>query len=123
MLLLEDRQQALEELARIVREAGTEGWDGYHGRPVSREAIDRATLFIQALPGDLPRPEISAEPDGEIGLEWFVDNRHRISVSLGAERRGAFAGISGSAEWYGAEEFSGQIPLTLIHQIRGVLNS
>lgn len=121
MVVLEDRQQALAELSRIASETSRSGWDGYGAAAVASEVLARSKKFIEELPDDIPLPDLSAEPDGEIGMEWFVDERHRFSVSVGSRSKVAFAGISGSAEWYGAEEFTGPIPHTLIYQIRGVL--
>jgi hypothetical protein len=53
-------------------------WDGYGAARVSRETIERAFLFLQAvMPATAPAPDIGPTKDGYLAFEW-----HRLSADL-----------------------------------------
>ena len=41
---------------------------------VDRDTVNRAVACLNLLPGQIPRPQASPSPDGEIGLFWFHNN-------------------------------------------------
>lgn len=90
-------------------------------------SLENAFRFIRALPEDVPLPEVSVDPDGEIDFEWYSE-RSTASVSIGSELELSFAYWgrdvgegAGELKWDGS-----RIPielLDLINRIGGTFNS
>lgn len=126
-----ERSQALYGPARATIQAMLEmaggchepDWDGYGADPVLQEGLDRAAAFIRALPGDLPMPQPSIEPDGEVALEWLVARNRMLSVSFGEGERVAYAMVDGTDKLKGVVRVGpGSVPKVLrvlIEQIVG----
>ncbi len=112
---------ALHQLATVFVEASKPNWDGYGAVPVTLSAMRNAERFLQSLPSDFLDVEISAEPDGEIAIEWFRNSRV-LSVSIGADQRIAYAGRDGSDRWRGTSTFIDSIPYRLFEDIRRLLS-
>ena len=51
------------------------GWEGEGSIGVAVATCQVARELVESLPTKFRTPEISAEPDGHIHLEWFVSNR------------------------------------------------
>ena len=68
--LFDLKEDALKKLYELVAECTEADWDGYGAEAVSQSAVEYSAHFIRRLPEDLPLPEISVEPDGEISLDW-----------------------------------------------------
>ena len=60
---------ALEELEKVYEECSEANWDGYGAMPISRDTYSEARKLLRMMPSSLQRPDISAEPDGEITFE------------------------------------------------------
>ena len=80
---LTTRESTLANLARVYAECREPGWDGYEAEPVSAEAYHFAARFIMALPAVFPAPDVTADPDGEISLEWDCGRWKALSLSVG----------------------------------------
>lgn len=90
------------------------GWDGYGGTPISPETIAQAKRFIDALPEEIPTPDIAGEADGDIGFEWYKSPRRLLSVSISAAGVLAYAGLLGDAgSASGTEQFVDEIPVNI----------
>src|SRR5206468_1276723 len=63
-------ERALGELEDTKKEASVEGWNGYGARPMNPEAYMNARVFLESMPSTAPFPEISADPDGDVALDW-----------------------------------------------------
>jgi hypothetical protein len=85
-----DRISALAELEQ--------NWDSYGGLPVASEAISMARVLLSKLDlEDLPKPHVTAIPDGGIGLHWRIAKRdleieieptgeiHRLKTDVGGD--------------------------------------
>lgn len=77
------RTSVINALLQLNTECSTEGWDGYQAAPVGQCALNNAYSFFKTLNPNIPAPELSPEPDGEIALEWYGDNNSVISISIG----------------------------------------
>ncbi len=110
-----------DELCDVYLECKNPNWDGYNAIPVSIEICKAALKFTQALPIDIPAPEVSAEADGEISFEWYQGTKKIFSVSIGANNRLSFAGIDGDEEWYGVSTFIDQISPKVISGIFSII--
>jgi hypothetical protein len=99
-----------EVLTEIYNEARLSNWDAYGAQPVSFETYCQSERFIKLLPNDLPLPDVSAHPDGEIVFEWRIPSGKILSVSIGDGNFVTYAGLFGSTERYGVEDFIDEIP-------------
>jgi len=109
-----EAERAITELAEVQDSAALPGWDGYGARPVNLWACAHARLFIEALPTTAPAPEVSADPDGEVALDWIFGPRKALTVSIGASGRCAFAWIRGPRTYRGTEWLNDGIPKIII---------
>jgi hypothetical protein len=73
-----------------------EGWDGYQGRPISRQSVASALAFLVEARDRLNQAGVAmAEPfaspvsNGTVQLEWCVDGRD-VEIEF-TERRGVRA--------------------------------
>ena len=97
----------ISELWKLADECAVENWDGNDAAAVDELAVDRAIEFIRALPHAVPMPELAAEPDGSISLDW-IQSRHRLfSLSIGASERIAYAWLDGADNGHGVAHFDG----------------
>jgi hypothetical protein len=103
-------ENALAELDSVCAGTTQEGWNGYGARRLSADAAYYARLFLQALPPSAPVPEVSADPDGEIALDWQFAPGMALSVSIGAAGRCSFAWMRGRRTYSGTEWVDDDIP-------------
>ncbi len=102
------KAEAIASLRDVEAECADIGWDGADAQPVDNAAARRAEALIRAWPDDVRLPEVAAEPDGAISLDW-VRSRHRVfSVSVGPRDRLAYAWIDGADRGHGAVGFDGE---------------
>jgi len=120
MAIHEAKIDVTAHLAAIAAECAAPNWDGYGAIPVIPVTIAHAHRFLDALPADVPAPQVGAEPDGHVTLEWHRAARRTLSVSISPEGELHYAALLGSAKAFGTEEFSGEVPqiiLDLIHRV------
>ena len=94
---------ALNELDDVRAEAGLEGWNGYGAKPMHPDAYHNAKLFLEAMPTTAPSPEVSADPDGDVALDWVFGERKALSVSVEAAGRCTFAWMRGLRTYRGTD--------------------
>jgi hypothetical protein len=87
---------------------------------VSEEVKETAIRFIQNLPLGFPQPDVIAEPDGHINLEWYQSPRRVISVSVAPNNRLHWAALIGTETPRGAARYIDRIPATILDQIARV---
>jgi hypothetical protein len=112
------REESRNQLIDAYTEAAHDGWDGYGARSVEPTAIFNASMFIDSLPSNIPMPDVSIDPDGEISFDWSYGPRRQFSISLGARNVMSYAGLFGSDKVAGSEQFQGIIPRTLLYYIQ-----
>lgn len=96
-------ESALNELDAVRGEAGFEGWNGYGAKPLNPDAYQNAKLFLEALPTTAPSPEVSADPDGDVALDWIFGHRKALTVSIGPTGRCTFAWMRGMRTFRGTD--------------------
>jgi hypothetical protein len=96
-------ERTLNELDEVRAEAGFEGWNGCGGKPMHPDAYQNAKLFLEAMPTTAPSPEVSADPDGDVALDWVFGDRKALSVSIGAAGRCTFAWMRGLRTYRGTD--------------------
>lgn len=107
-------REAISSLNEVAEGAADADWDGYGAVPVNASALDHAARLIGVLPTNLPVPEVGADPDGEISLEWFRDADWVFSVSVGARGQLSYAGRFGRSRVRGIEEGTDEFPAPLL---------
>ena len=65
--------QSRSELLHGFEAYSIEGWDGYDAEPLSKNALDAARDWLDALPHWIPNPDIAPGADGSIGIDWTYD--------------------------------------------------
>lgn len=78
---------AIDELGTIWDECNRQDWDGHGAVPVSFATYRKAVDLLEALPADLPIPEVVPENDGELAFEWRDERGQALSVSLAPNGR------------------------------------
>ncbi len=116
------RRKALSVLDDVHAECSTDNWDGYEARCVTSATKDQAGVFIRLLPASIPPPEISAEPDGEIAIEWHRGRSRALSVSVGENDELTYAGLFGRSRAHGTEVLDDELPETIAALLRRLLS-
>ena len=105
-------------LIEACSRASEDGWDAYGGRGVSPTAYITAGALLRVLPEQVPLPEISVHPDGELALDWVVGKRKTFTISVAEDGTLSYAGLFGKNKVTGREVFFGVFPATLIPHIK-----
>lgn len=115
-------REALGELEDIVTECSEHGWDGYDGEPVDRLSVSEASRFLLALPANIPAPQVSVDPDGEVSMDWEGTPDTLFSVSIRGDGRLSYAGRFGIRRARGTEYLSDEIPRQVMDHVRRALS-
>lgn len=110
--------EAFDELAEVWEECRHPGWDGYGAMAVEPETLRGAYMLIESLPLGFPRPSISAEPDGQLTLEWRNSPTRLLSVSVDPEGFLHYAGLFGASKRYGTLAYFSSTPPELLQLVR-----
>jgi hypothetical protein len=94
-------QEAFEELADVYNDCRNPGWDGYGAAAVEQETLRMAYTIIESLPLGFPRPSISAQPDGQLTLEWYHAPTRTLSISIDPDGFIHYGGLFGSEKHFG----------------------
>lgn len=98
------KDSLINKLISISKERSHENWDGYDASPINYHALENAISFSMKLPKDIAIPEVTAEPDGEIALEWYGKGGSVFSISFGETKVISFAGLfSDGKKVYGTD--------------------
>lgn len=109
------------EINDLYDECSIKNWDGYGARPLYRSLRKVIEKFLKVLPQNIPAPEVTPEPDGEVSLEWYYAKDEIFSISIGRKNRLAYAAIDGERRSSGIEVFKDTIPKSLIFQLKTFL--
>lgn len=107
-------ENAKTELNEVFTEASVENWNGEGAKAVSYDTYQKACEFINYLPEILPEAEISADPDGEISIEWYGKGNRVFSVSINDMGKLSFAALYGKKSLHGVDFFNCEVPDSLL---------
>lgn len=106
---------ALRELDEVYSERSEANWDGYGASAVHHLTYEKAQEFLNNLPSAVGSPEIGADPDGEIVLEWFRSSSRLLSISLALNGRLTYIYRNGATRMRGTFWFlDDEVPQELI---------
>lgn len=102
------------ELAGLLDKHGCDNWDGDGADALADVTVAVATEAADDLPSDIPRPDVSVTPSGEIDLTWFVaDGSVSLSIAPDGSDIVLTAMLGGGTEYSGSEPWRGSIPKTM----------
>jgi hypothetical protein len=81
MLPSSEHRQFHLDLEEVKKSCSMENWDGYGALPLNKTSVFLAERFIKSRPSDLPYPELCPEPDGDLGMDWTI-NQHQLALSI-----------------------------------------
>lgn len=82
-----------------------------------------AQRFLLALPGHFPAPELAADSDGEITLDWHGEGDRMLALTLRSDGRLTYACRLGPLRRkHGTELFVDAIPTDILECIQKVAN-
>lgn len=114
----EGHRSAFTQLVDCLEECSQEGWDGEDAAEVLVQAFSNARHFLTLLPNAYPAPEVAADPDGDVLLDWIVSRQRMFSVSIGGGDRIAFAGLIDGNTIYGSERITDRFPPQLAEYLQ-----
>ncbi len=110
---------AIERLDEVYNECSEANWDGYGAKPISHETYFEARKLLTMIPLSFLMPEILAEPDGEIGFEWYKDKDSVFVISVSGNNIITYAGLFGTSnKTHGTECFADELPRIILENIR-----
>lgn len=115
------RRELKREIRSLASEFAHSNWDGEGADPVDALTVTNAIRFIDSLSMGLPEPEPGVHPDGEFVFEWIGRKGHRLSISINATGRMAYAFRHLPRKNNGTEWLGDQIPEQIIKYITSFL--
>lgn len=109
--------QALADIEAIQQEASFDGWDGYGAKALDADACAVTVSFLDALPTTIPIPEISADNDGEVALDWIFEPRKALTISINGRGRCSYAWMLGQSTVRGTDWFTDEIPANVAYAL------
>lgn len=114
-------RQAVSSLMDLMRECSQAGWDGYEAPAISGDSANNAIQFIRTIPLNIPLPEISATPAGDITFEWAQTAHRVVTVAVGETGEVHYACLNGSKRTFGTYPLDGSFEPELQNSIESVL--
>ncbi|HXI13803.1 MAG TPA: hypothetical protein VNM92_14340 [Thermoanaerobaculia bacterium] len=111
----------ISEIHDLAADCIDPAWDGEEATAIYPIVVERAINFIRALPNDVRLPQVAADPDGALSLDWISSRTRVFSVSVGSTNRLAYAWIDGTDRGHAVARFDGTaIPGLIMDGIRQV---
>jgi hypothetical protein len=110
-----------DQLIDVFAECSQPSWEGEGSVSVERETLLLAKDLVESLPKTYRTPTISGEPDGHVDLEWYVNPRRVLTVSVSPEGVLYWAALIGAEDPRGSCRFYGEAPKTLVYWIQRVV--
>lgn len=121
VLLDSSRYEAQKVLLELFKECSEPNWDGYGAVPPSIEGLRRAWNLLEWLPADIPAPQTSIHPDGEIALEWTGPEEAILTATLSHDPWIKWAAIIHGERLYGRIPYADSLPARLHRMVSEVL--
>lgn len=108
---------AMTGLRAIQAEAAEPDWNGDGAKALDVDAYANACRFLEALPTTAPVPEVSADQDGEVALDWDFGRRKALTISIGPNGRCSYAWVRGKRASHGTEWLDDEIPTNILRAL------
>lgn len=106
-----------DQLIDVFLRCSESDWDGEGSEPVDRSTLLLAKQLVESLPWAYRTPTISGEPDGHVSLEWYVDPRRVLAVSVSPNGLLYWSALIGEEDPRGSCRFYGDTLKTLLYWI------
>ena len=107
------------DLSEMYKNCSMANWDGEGAEAISEPAYLEAARFIRLLPVAFPMPELTPEPNGQIGFEWHLRRDYMFVVAVGGNQLLTFAGLFGpDSSVHGTEPFSDSLPESIVGHLQ-----
>ena len=113
----ESRMNAVRELRVLFDETSEDNWDCHGGKAIDWRSIENAARLLVSFPFNIPVPDISPDPAGEVTFEWYRAPHHMVSMSIGANNELTYAGLFGINSTHGEERFDDEVPMEILQLI------
>jgi hypothetical protein len=111
------RRDAIDALLHLEPRYRERNWNGEGAEPVPEAAFQEALAFLLELPATIPLPEVNAEPDGYLGLEWYVNKWLNYVVSFNGTGALSCSGLYDRLKTYGTWYMDNGIPGEILRMI------
>ena len=115
------RLEKIDALVTLPHQYRGKNWDGLEAAPIPESAFQEARTFLRKLPPSVPMPEVIAEPDGYLGLEWYTNKWLLYVVSFNGSGVLSCSGLIGSEWIYGSRYMDEGIPAEILRNIAKAL--
>ena len=115
------RLEKIDALVTLPHQYRGKNWDGLEAAPIPESAFQEARTFLRKLPPSVPMPEVIAEPDGYLGLEWYTNKWLLYVVSFNGSGVLSCSGLIGSERIYGSRYMDEGIPAEILRNIAKAL--
>ena len=92
-----------QQLVEVFNECSSADWDGEQAKPISEGVLNDAVRFLCSFPLGIDAPEVGAEPDGAMTLEWYRSPNKVISISINPDGWVYWAALIGTSRRHGAD--------------------
>lgn len=114
-------RSSIEAVLNVVSEAGSPNWDAAGARAVSSQAVERAIRLLRHVPATIPVPDVFADADGDVVLDWSRSPRCTFTVTVSARGELYYAGLFGTNRMRGKETvFVDEVPEAVRSGLRRV---
>lgn len=96
-------------------------WNGEGAAPIPDTAFEEARAFLYQFPTTLPLPDVIAEPDGYLGLEWYRNKRLLYVISFNGQGALSCSGLIGQTKVYGTYYLDDGIPSEILRTIARII--
>ncbi len=101
------------ELGLLADACRQRGWDGYSAAPMDEASLELAKRLLDAIPPAARGValSVSADPDGQVSLEWHRSPRWTLAVSVSPRRELHYSALLGPSRAYGTEPLDPSVGL------------
>lgn len=113
--------RVLDRVDELYDETQSENWNTALGERVPLRAIVEARRVLVSVPRTFPPPEVTLEPAGAIGIEWWFGPGHSFVVSVNGSGVLEYAGLFGPVNSaHGQEALLDRLPPPVLEGMRRV---
>jgi hypothetical protein len=116
----ERNREIVRRCVSIFYSTREQGWDGYDALPVKFRTYINSLIFLSLLPEYLPLPELSADPDGAISMEWYRTPEWIFSISIDENGKIDYAGLFADKKISVSSYFVSEVDNDIIEYIKRV---
>ncbi len=115
-----DKTVILAELLAVWHQSNTANWDGYGATAIAEKTLHLTEVLVEKLPPHAPLPDVGAEADGHMTLEWRNGSDRLISVSVDPNLRLHYVAVIDREQHHGCVPYSPILPRSILNLVLDV---